>query len=415
MRLSIIYVFTILLPLFSNAQTVVHGKVIDASTKESLPYANIILKRQGLGTTSNDLGEFRFKMDDTNDSIAVYYLGYEPYIVPANGMKSPATIAMVPSGVELDEVVIRPKPPTYYIKQAVIHKDENFASNAFNTRGYYRQAVFENKQALHFEEAYIKTYHHTKNDTTIQDQHQVILYAEPDVLGDLEFMKDKIAKQNAKAKRKAEKKGEEYEEESTKEMIASSFSGPESVIRGDWVNDDDSYLDSNYFKKYDYRFGKPTTYAGRKVMVIHFETKRKVDHTRQKGTLYLDDASLAMVKLDVEGEVVIPAYVKPLLFAIGLGIKNPTYAYRSNYSYRNESWYPQFVSLQLDLTLIERHLFSKNEESDFYIDLLYAVNELETSDVKEIEEEKRYDSKKPMKEQIHPEPGIQWSKVNKIR
>ncbi len=415
MKLTIICAAITLLASVSIGQTTFKGVITDKETKDALPYANLILKRQQLGTTTNSMGEYQFKIDDLNDTLVIHYLGYESYKIALSELKPEAKLKMIPSGIELSEVVVRPKPPTYYIKQAVLRKEENYATSDFNTLGYYRQAVTENGNPLHFKESFIKTYYNMSPDSNEKNQHQILLYSEPEVISEMQFMKEKIEKSEKKAKKKAEKKGEEYEEESTKEMIASSFSGPETVIRKDWMDDEDSYLDSNLFKKYNYHFGKPTTYGGKKVMVIHFETKRKVDHTRQKGTLYLEENSMALVKLDLEGEFVIPVIAKPILFALGLGIENPTFVHHANYTERNEKWYPQFVDMRIHMNMIEKHLFKKNEESKFYLELLYNVNELELDNVQRIPEDKRYNSKEPMKEQVHQDPQITWSQVNKIR
>lgn len=206
MKLTIICVAITLLASVSIGQTTFKGIISDKETKDALPYANLILKRQQLGTTTNSVGEYQFKIDDLNDTLVIHYLGYESYKIALSELKPEAKLKMIPSGIELSEVVIRPKPPTYYIKQAVLRKEENYATSDFNTLGYYRQAVTENGNPLHFKESFIKTYYNMSPDSNEKNQHQILLYSEPEVISEMQFMKEKIEKNEKKAKKKAEKK-----------------------------------------------------------------------------------------------------------------------------------------------------------------------------------------------------------------
>ena len=61
----------------ANAQNIeISGIVIDADTKEPIPFVNIALKEIYKGTASNDLGEFYFKIDSLPTVLVISHLSY---------------------------------------------------------------------------------------------------------------------------------------------------------------------------------------------------------------------------------------------------------------------------------------------------------------------------------------------------
>lgn len=392
------------------------GSVIDQKTKAPLPYANIALKIRSIGTTTNENGEFEFKIPQAylNDTIEINYLGYDVFEQPLSKLKKESTIKLKPSAFDLKEVIIRPKPPTYYIQIGLENIPENYPSEAFTGRSYYREWITENQNPISYKEAVFKSYFPAYSDTSVKNQHQVMLYREPDKLYEVALNKEKRDKQAAKEKRKAEKNGETIDTADAK-MIATALSGPQAVLQTDIVHTREIFLDSNYFKKFIYTFGQPTTFQGREVMVIHFESKNKVEHTRQQGTLYLDANSYAFIKYHYDGVLVIPAYIKPVIFLAGYGIENPTFNRSIEYTFRNGNWYPYLIHTNIDFTLEKKHIFSANEVSDFNIQQGLLFNQLDLENHDEIPEEKRFDNSKPIKEQVFNDLNLNWRQINTIR
>lgn len=56
----------------------ISGKVIDAESKERIPFANIALQEIYKGTASNALGEFSFKVDSLPLVLVITHLSFEP-------------------------------------------------------------------------------------------------------------------------------------------------------------------------------------------------------------------------------------------------------------------------------------------------------------------------------------------------
>ena len=72
----------LLLPLLGRAQEIrISGRVVDAKTKEPVPFASIGLRKEGTGALSNEFGYFQLACLEKNshDSLVVMTLGYSRY------------------------------------------------------------------------------------------------------------------------------------------------------------------------------------------------------------------------------------------------------------------------------------------------------------------------------------------------
>lgn len=100
--------------LFAQGQApvqTIRGVVKDASTRETLPNANVVLENKDMGTITDADG--RFKMEDVpvgRHTLKVSYLGYEPAVIPdlvvGSGKEVVLEIEMEEAYSELEEVKI---------------------------------------------------------------------------------------------------------------------------------------------------------------------------------------------------------------------------------------------------------------------------------------------------------------------
>lgn len=80
MRKFILYTFLSFISLLGYSQYDLKGVVIDAKTKEPLPYVNYSIG-SGLGGTTDDSGRFAFTANAKTDSIVFSYLGYKDEVL----------------------------------------------------------------------------------------------------------------------------------------------------------------------------------------------------------------------------------------------------------------------------------------------------------------------------------------------
>lgn len=80
--------------------------IIDSETKEKIPFVNIWVENESIGTTSNLNGEFELKINESK-IIVFSAIGYETRRISSEVIKS--VVKLNPIATKLDEVVITPK------------------------------------------------------------------------------------------------------------------------------------------------------------------------------------------------------------------------------------------------------------------------------------------------------------------
>ena len=390
------------------------GTVLDAATGEPLPFATVSLKGTSLGTVSNAQGYYTFRIPGRSSApLVANFIGYEPFEITVADIKGATLdIRLAAVSIELAELVIRPLTPEEYIKLAISKFPDNYASNPFQSKAYYREKLAENGNPLKYTEGFFKSHYpnYAKGDTT---QHQLLLYNEVDDPAELAFMLRKRNKKEFKKRRKAEKKGEAYEPDESNDIIDATFGGPSEIFEDDPISNPGEYLDSTKFKKYKYEYAGAANYLGRQLLIISFKSKGTVDHVKTVGKIYFDYETDAIAAIETSGKIVIPAWARPILFAAGFAINKPYYKQNLRYQLIGDKWYPENFFTQANIGVTKRYMFAKDERSDFEIQHLLTIHSIDmTTDP--ISEENQFDPEKDMKEQIKPIEGLSWETVNTL-
>ncbi len=133
------------------AQTVVTGKVVDATTKQALPSFNVYVNNTSIGTNTDNDGKFRLTVPNTGKiEFIISHLAYEKKVVVVDqGSSTDLTIEMMVKQRTLNEVVIQgKKTPASKIK---IWTDI-FSSNLIGTyKGIASQCKIINPEVLYFD------------------------------------------------------------------------------------------------------------------------------------------------------------------------------------------------------------------------------------------------------------------------
>lgn len=138
----------LLLPTLSTAQENgekirIYGKVYDATTNESLPYASIRIRRTTNGCSSDNNGNFSFYADALRDTLIISSIGYEDEHIPLSHRTTmPIRVSLRATDYSLDEVVVKPKrerysrrnnPAVILVKNIIERRD----NNAPERKGFY--------------------------------------------------------------------------------------------------------------------------------------------------------------------------------------------------------------------------------------------------------------------------------------
>jgi hypothetical protein len=145
------FVIVLLFAAFvTNAQnTTIKGVVTDSITGEKLPYVSIVFKGTTIGTATDDDGNFNFSTSSPVKTIEVSYLGYDTKtIILKQGRVNSLDVKLAPSGIALNEVVVKPKKEKYSKKENpavefVKHVIESRESNDPRNHDYFTYDQYE--------------------------------------------------------------------------------------------------------------------------------------------------------------------------------------------------------------------------------------------------------------------------------
>lgn len=94
--------------LYLSAQSI-SGTVLDAQTKESIPFCTIVLgSKTTNGTIANANGEYIINNAQQFDSIAFSAVGYERKVFSVAQLMQETTVRLQPRVYQIDEVVVKP-------------------------------------------------------------------------------------------------------------------------------------------------------------------------------------------------------------------------------------------------------------------------------------------------------------------
>lgn len=164
MRISLFCLLLAFSELTYAQQITITGKVVDAETKEALPFASVFIIGKTVGVVSNMQGEFDFHIpaDMRNDILAVSMIGYKTFEAPAWSLlndSKPAVIELQTMAVLLNEVVVRDTLRAGEIlKLAISRIEQNFPMEPFLMEGFYRDLKNLGGTYISLLEAAVKIY-----------------------------------------------------------------------------------------------------------------------------------------------------------------------------------------------------------------------------------------------------------------
>ena len=141
---------------FGQATYSIKGLVTDSVSGETLPYASVVIKGTDKGVMTDEEGKFSLYTSEKRPMLTVSFLGYDTKDIKAIPDKSGKLhVRLVPSGITLGEVIVKPKrehyrrkdnPAVRFIKQVINVRDQNnpYSHDYFSYEHYERIVLAKN-------------------------------------------------------------------------------------------------------------------------------------------------------------------------------------------------------------------------------------------------------------------------------
>ncbi len=92
--------------LSSERIRVVHGRVVDGSTGEGLPFADVFVQTTGYRINTNADGEFTVSLPESGAKLVVSFIGYKRSSIDAGKYDSRLIVALTPTVVPLSGLIV---------------------------------------------------------------------------------------------------------------------------------------------------------------------------------------------------------------------------------------------------------------------------------------------------------------------
>lgn len=146
------FLLFLFLPILCLAQEQVGGRVLDAETGETLPYAIVYVESEKKALT-NQNGEF-IVTASPNDVLTFSYVGYEKLRIQASKMKP--VVRLKPMSNELREVVVRPVDVMDILKELIKNLKRDYQKHMFDERGYFMRGMLSGLGDTYLIESFVK-------------------------------------------------------------------------------------------------------------------------------------------------------------------------------------------------------------------------------------------------------------------
>lgn len=285
--------------LSSIAQTnlLIKGKVIDAQTKELLPFASIGIEGTSVGTASNSAGSFEFRLnnswleDDKNKFIVCSFVGYQPFKIKVSeayqySQNNQLVFELQPSE-SLKEVTISSKriPKVDKImKQVIKNLPKNYPQTPYNADFFYREYLKDSTAYVRLVEAALSVYDKRSYVPIIYDYKNK-------VTGRIEI-------QNLEEDYFAQVTERRASYDYSKSKINNFFIDVEYGTKYNWIRKNQFIFDEQMYKKFDYELINLTSLDGKTVYEIAFSYNGTIDRFRKlKGKLFVNEEDFAVLQL----------------------------------------------------------------------------------------------------------------------
>ena len=330
--------------------------VKDAQTKEPVPYASASMEETGIGTVTNQSGEFLLKipLSDTTQNIRISHVGYNPQILPVELFSTAtATIYMQTKIVPLQEVIAGLVNPMKIIREMLNERPVNCQSNPVYLTGFYREGIEKKNTIVSLTEAVFQIYK-TGFDTEAADQVKLL---------------------------KMRKISNEEEQDS---MIVKMKAGVDASLHLDIIKHLPDFLDVTNDNSFNYTKIDMTVTDSGFAHVIAFEQKPENKEPLHKGELYIDAGNSALLAAHFE---VNPQYINKAtnIFILkktkGLDVKTESANYYVYYKYWNGKYYLNHIRGDLAFKVKKKKaMFQSAKTIRMFFEM--AVCKIDTVDVK---------------------------------
>lgn len=250
----------------------VSGVIKDKKSKKKLEYVNVSVPGTGIGTVTNEDGEFLIKINDSIDakSIEISHMGYSNYRLPIDKRTTTGVEILLNANVNLlNEVVVESMEPLDLVRKAIQRIGNNYCPEANLMTGFYRETIKKGRNYINISEAVIDIY------------------------------KTPYTEEGVKQDRVQIEKGRKLLSQKSGDTLAVKLiGGPNLSVYLDIAKNPELLLDKETLSCYKFKMEESVMIDERPHFVVSFAPQVNLPYALYYGRLYIDKQSIAFTRAE---------------------------------------------------------------------------------------------------------------------
>ena len=259
-----------LAPLAAVAQqVVVSGVVVDQKTGDPLRQVSISAGR--VSVVTNEDGDFTLKLNEMPPAVNISHLGYKTQrLTLKDGKTEGLQIRLVPTSIQLREVVVHNRDPRELVNIAIDKIPENYSKVPELLKGFYRETAMKRKHYIYVAEGVEDMYKTPYSRGATRDRVSII-----------------------KGRRLlSQKQGDT--------LGIKVVGGPVQAVIMDLVKNRDFLLNKEDLDNYEFSMGTPEYINDREQYVVLMKPSLVTTYALYNGKMYIDAERLAFTRIELD-------------------------------------------------------------------------------------------------------------------
>lgn len=332
----------------------IKGSVSDRKEKEPIPFCTIAILGTGLGTVSNNDGNFQIKIPPRylKDTLRLSCIGYFPYDIPLSTINdSVLNIALEKTYFHLKTVEIVHYQPAVLLQKFFDNIFRNYENNYTLLTTFYREIILENEKYTDVSEAVLNVLKAPYSNYVRDDLVKFIKGRKSSDVQPFDEIKFKL-------------KG-----------------GPYYITKLDVVKNCESFLNPEFINLFHYEFEHKTLIGGRETAIVSFSPISNLRDMLYEGNLYFDIETGAISRVEFN-------YTKQgLKEARNLMIEKEPRDYKAiptklsyivEYNYFDGKWQLLSAHSSIDIKIVDK---GKKQKTNFHSISEILVTNIEKGDM----------------------------------
>ena len=250
-------------------QVVVSGTVVDDKTGEKLRQVSVSAGR--ISVVTNEDGDFTLKLNQMPPVVSISHLGYKTQRLSLKDKNTEGLrISLVPTAIQLREIVVRNRDPRELVDIAIDKIPENYSKVPELLKGFYRETAMKRRHYIYVAEGVEDMYKTPYNRGTTRDRVAIV-------------------------------KGRRLLSQKTGDTLGIKVvGGPVQAVLMDLVKNRDFLLNKEDLDNYSFSMGTPEFINDRQQYVVMMEPSLVTTYALYHGKLYIDAERLAFTRIELD-------------------------------------------------------------------------------------------------------------------